>query len=178
MRREEAAFERFVSGRELLFGLLAHALHAEGSFRGGLRAIPPTQMRAARSLGMSAPLAFRLVVLPQLFRTMFHPMTNQMVWAMLMTSLGVVVGLNNDLTGVTQAYAVFVAQVEAGGPAAKAGVKEGDLLLSAGDQPLTGLDDLLRALDHHSIDRPMAFGLIREGRLMTVSITPKIRKRG
>jgi polar amino acid transport system permease protein len=29
-------------------------------------------------------------------------MTNQMVWAVLMTSLGVVVGLNTDLTGVTQ----------------------------------------------------------------------------
>ena len=72
------------------------------TFRGGLRAIPPTQMRAARSLGMSAPQAFRLVVLPQLFRTMFHPMTNQMVWAILMTSLGVVVGLNSDLTGITQ----------------------------------------------------------------------------
>ena len=72
------------------------------TFRGGLRAIPPTQLRAARSLGMSAPQAFRLVVLPQLFRTMFHPMTNQMVWAILMTSLGVVVGLNSDLTGITQ----------------------------------------------------------------------------
>ena len=72
------------------------------TLRGGLRAIPPTQIRAARSLGMSAPQAFRLIVLPQLFRTVFHPMTNQMVWAILMTSLGVVVGLNNDLTGVTQ----------------------------------------------------------------------------
>ena len=72
------------------------------TFRGGLRAIPPTQMRAARSLGMSAPQAFRLIVLPQLFRTVFHPLTNQMVWAILMTSLGVVVGLNSDLTGVTQ----------------------------------------------------------------------------
>ena len=72
------------------------------SFRGGLRAIPATQMRAARSLGMSAPQAYRLIVLPQLFRTMFHPMTNQMVWAILMTSLGVVVGLNTDLTGITQ----------------------------------------------------------------------------
>jgi polar amino acid transport system permease protein len=72
------------------------------TFRGGLRAIPPTQVRAARSLGMSAPQAFRLIVLPQLFRTVFHPMTNQMVWAILMTSLGVVVGLNTDLTGITQ----------------------------------------------------------------------------
>ena len=29
-------------------------------------------------------------------------MTNQMVWSILMTSLGVVVGLTSDLTGVTQ----------------------------------------------------------------------------
>ena len=29
-------------------------------------------------------------------------MTNQMVWAILMTSIGIFVGLNVDLTGVTQ----------------------------------------------------------------------------
>jgi His/Glu/Gln/Arg/opine family amino acid ABC transporter permease subunit len=87
----------------LLLGIaFNNAGYLAESFRGGLRAIPPTQMRAARSLGMSAPQAFRLIVLPQLFRTMFHPMTNQMVWAILMTSLGVVVGLNSDLTGITQ----------------------------------------------------------------------------
>ena len=37
-----------------------------------------------------------------MLRVVFHPMTNQMVWAILMTSLGVIVGLNTDLTGVTQ----------------------------------------------------------------------------
>jgi polar amino acid transport system permease protein len=37
-----------------------------------------------------------------MFRAVFYPMTNQAVWAVLMTSLGVVVGLNSDLTGVTQ----------------------------------------------------------------------------
>ncbi|MFC0219573.1 amino acid ABC transporter permease [Pseudochelatococcus lubricantis] len=72
------------------------------SFRGGLNAIPETQTRAARSLGMGATQAFRLVVLPQMFRIVFYPLTNQMVWALLMTSLGVTVGLNTDLTGVTQ----------------------------------------------------------------------------
>lgn len=72
------------------------------TFRGGLRAVPTTQTRAARSLGLSALQAFRIIVLPQMFRLVFHPMTNQMVWAILMTSLGVVVGLNSDLTGVTQ----------------------------------------------------------------------------
>lgn len=72
------------------------------TFRGGLRAVPQTQVRAARSLGFGPVAAFRLIVLPQLFRAVFHPMTNQMVWAILMTSLGVVVGVNTDLTGVTQ----------------------------------------------------------------------------
>lgn len=72
------------------------------SFRGGLKAIPDTQVRAARSLGMSALQAYVHIVVPQLLRVVFHPITNQMVWAILMTSLGVIVGLNSDLTGVTQ----------------------------------------------------------------------------
>jgi hypothetical protein len=40
---------------------------------------------------------------------------------------------------------------------------------------VTGLDDLLRALDHHSIDKPAPFVLIRQGKLMTVTITPRKR---
>ncbi|AGI22627.1 amino acid ABC transporter permease [Pseudomonas sp. MT3] len=76
------------------------------NFRGGLKAVPDTQMRAARSLGMSAFQAYRMIIVPQLLRIVYYPLTNQMVWAVLMTSLGVVVGLNNDLTGVTQDYNV------------------------------------------------------------------------
>ena len=76
------------------------------NFRGGLKAVPETQMKAARSLGMSAFQAYRLIIVPQLLRIVFHPLSNQMVRAVLMTSLGVIVGLNNDLTGVTQDYNV------------------------------------------------------------------------
>ena len=87
----------------LLIGItFNNAGYLAETFRGGMRAVPPTQTRAARSLGLSAVDAYRLIVLPQMFRVVFHPMTNQMVWAILMTSLGVVVGLNTDLTGVTQ----------------------------------------------------------------------------
>lgn len=81
-------------------------------------------------------------------------------------------------TGVHQPYAVYVAHVDAGGPAAKAGIKEGDLLVAAGSQVLTGLDDLLRALDHHSIGRATDFLVIRNARLMSVIVTPKLRKPG
>ena len=76
------------------------------NFRGGLKAVPETQMKAARSLGMSAFQAYRLIIVPQLLRIVFHPLSNQMVWAVLMTSLGVIVGLNNDLTGITQDFNV------------------------------------------------------------------------
>lgn len=72
------------------------------NFRGALKAIPETQTRAGRSLGMSSLQAFRLIVLPQMLRVAFLPATNQMVWAILMTSLGVTVGMNTDLAGVTQ----------------------------------------------------------------------------
>ena len=73
------------------------------NFRGALKAIPETQTRAGRSLGMSPLQAFRYIVMPQMLRIAFLPMTNQMVWAVLMTSLGVTVGMNTDLFGVTQA---------------------------------------------------------------------------
>lgn len=72
------------------------------NFRGGLKAIPTSQIKAARSLGMTSFQAYRYIVIPQLLRIVFPQMTNQMVWAILMTSLGVTVGLNTDLTGVTQ----------------------------------------------------------------------------
>ncbi|MGF6254724.1 amino acid ABC transporter permease [Ensifer sp. ZNC0028] len=72
------------------------------NFRGALKAIPDTQTRAGRSLGMTPVQAFRYIVLPQMLRIAFLPVTNQMVWAILMTSLGVTVGMNTDLAGITQ----------------------------------------------------------------------------
>jgi len=70
-------------------------------FRGGLRAIPSTQMKTARSLGMNFIQSFIYIIFPQLFRIVFHSIANQTVWAILMTSLGVIVGMNSDLMGVT-----------------------------------------------------------------------------
>ncbi len=71
------------------------------SFRGGFNAIPETQLKAARSLGMTATQAYLRIIIPQVFRIVYHPMTNQMVWAVLMSSLGMLVGFR-ELTGETQ----------------------------------------------------------------------------
>ena len=74
------------------------------NFRGGFQAIPDTQIRAARSLGMTAWQCYSRVIIPQVFRIVYHPLTNQMVWAVLMSSLGMLVGFR-ELSGETQALA-------------------------------------------------------------------------
>lgn len=74
------------------------------NFRGGFQAIPDTQIRAARSLGMTAWQCYTRIIIPQVFRIVYHPMTNQMVWAVLMSSLGMLVGFR-ELSGETQALA-------------------------------------------------------------------------
>ncbi len=71
------------------------------TFRGGFQSIPKTQYSAAKSLGMTTFQVYRYVILPQMFRRIYHPMTNQFVWSILMSSLGILVGMN-ELSGETQ----------------------------------------------------------------------------
>ncbi len=68
--------------------------------RGGLNALPRTQTIAALSLGMRPTQAYVYVILPQVLRLVYHPSTNQMMWALLNTSLGMTVGLQ-ELSGAT-----------------------------------------------------------------------------
>ena len=71
------------------------------TFRGGFQSIPKTQYSASKSLGMTTLQAYRYVILPQMFRRIYHPLTNQFVWSILMSSLGILVGMN-ELSGETQ----------------------------------------------------------------------------
>ena len=74
------------------------------NFRGGFGAVPDTQYRAARSLGMSATQAYVRIITPQVFRIVYYPLTNQLVWVVLMSSLGMLVGFR-ELAGETQFFA-------------------------------------------------------------------------
>jgi polar amino acid transport system substrate-binding protein len=63
-----------------LVGLgLNYAAYESQVYRAALSAIPRGQWEAAYSLGMSARLAFRRIVLPQAFRIALPPMTNDFV---------------------------------------------------------------------------------------------------
>ncbi len=83
-----------------------------------------------------------------------------------------------DKLQLDQAYGVLVTAVTPGGPADQAGVVSGDLILAVGGRSVTGLDDLFRELDKDTIDQPCELLLIREGRLLSVKITPRERRRG
>jgi len=74
------------------------------NFRGGFQAIPDTQLRAARSLGMTSIQAYTRIIIPQVLRVVYYPITNQMVWAVLISSLGMMVGFR-ELSGETQFFA-------------------------------------------------------------------------
>ena len=62
--------------------------------RAGLIAVPPGQFEAAQSQGMSGAQVLRHVVLPQVFRTIYAPLGNQVIAVILASSLATAVALD------------------------------------------------------------------------------------
>lgn len=63
-------------------------------YRAGIEAVPPGQMEAARSLGMSHRQAMRNVIVPQAVRKVFAPLLNDFIALMKDTTLVGVIALN------------------------------------------------------------------------------------
>nr|WP_205745165.1 amino acid ABC transporter permease [Egicoccus halophilus] len=72
-------------------GLVAAAYMAE-TIRAGIEGVPKGQMEAARSLGMSYSRAMMSVIVPQGFRIIIPPLTNELVLLIKDTSLLFVLG--------------------------------------------------------------------------------------
>jgi His/Glu/Gln/Arg/opine family amino acid ABC transporter permease subunit len=65
--------------------------------RGGIESIDRGQMRAARSLGMSYPMAMRRIVLPQALRRVLPPLTNESITLLKNTALVSVIAISDLL---------------------------------------------------------------------------------
>ena len=65
--------------------------------------------------------------------------------------------------GLSGERAVRVAGVQSDGPASRAGLREGDVLLTLDDQPVAGIDDLYRLLSADRIGMPCRIELLRDG---------------
>lgn len=75
--------------------------------------------------------------------------------------------------GVEAEAGVLAIAVEPGGPAADAGVEEGDLVVAWDGRPVAGVDDLHRALGEESIGRSYRMTVVRERGAEVVSVTPR-----
>ena len=73
-------------------GLTAAAYMAE-TIRAGIQAVPRGQVEAARSLGMSYARTMRKIVLPQAFRVIIPPLTNEIILLVKDSSLVYVLGV-------------------------------------------------------------------------------------
>lgn len=104
----------------LALGIVAAAYMAE-VIRAGIQAVPRGQLEAARSLGMPPGLATRKIVLPQAFRIVLPPLTNDLILLVKDSSLVFVIGTTTsgyELTGfgrgLANTYANLTPLVTAG----------------------------------------------------------------
>jgi S1-C subfamily serine protease len=80
------------------------------------------------------------------------------------------------VAGIDNAMGALLAQIEPDGPAAKAGLLPGDVVIRLDGVEINGVDDLIRALDRDRIGRTLEMEVLRLGRLRAIEIHPIERK--
>ncbi|OKO87448.1 trypsin-like peptidase domain-containing protein [Bradyrhizobium sp. AS23.2] len=81
------------------------------------------------------------------------------------------------LAGVENKMGALLMQIEPDGPAAKAGLLPGDVVIKLDGVEINGVDDLIRVLDRDRIGRRLAMDVLRLGRLRAIDIDPIERKK-
>jgi len=80
------------------------------------------------------------------------------------------------VAGVDNAMGALLAQIEPDGPAGRAGLLPGDVVIKLDGVGIHGVDDLIRALDRDRIGRTLEMEVLRMGRLRAIEIYPIERK--
>ncbi len=71
--------------------------------------------------------------------------------------------------------AIFVASLEADSPAARAGLRDGDLIVGFDGHPTGGIDELHRLLTEERAGRPIPMGVVRGSERLTLTVVPAVR---
>lgn len=74
--------------------------------------------------------------------------------------------------GLSQASAVRIREVQAGSPAAQAGLNSGDLIVRLDGATVTGVDDLFRMLDERRIDTAVTLTVVRSSVPTDIEVRP------
>lgn len=122
-----------------------------------IRTLGSQDQSGSIGLGFAIPIDFARGVAEELIRTgkAVHP----------------TIGLNTRSATDGSLDGAQVANVVDGGPAAAAGIAEGDLIVKVGDMPIRDADDLAVAVIAHKVGDKVPVSLLRSGRSMTVEVT-------
>lgn len=74
-----------------------------------------------------------------------------------------------DRMGLKTASAVQIIQSVPGGPAAAAGIIQGDVIISINERPVPTVDDIYKLLDRQAIGQELKVKLLRRGEIMMLS---------
>ncbi|HEY7383861.1 MAG TPA: trypsin-like peptidase domain-containing protein [Beijerinckiaceae bacterium] len=77
--------------------------------------------------------------------------------------------------GLANAAGALLASVEADGPAGRAGLRLGDVVVAIDGEAVTGVDDLVRLLNGERIGRDVAVQVLRQGAAVTHTLSPTER---
>jgi S1-C subfamily serine protease len=77
--------------------------------------------------------------------------------------------------GIENKFGALLTAVEPGGPADRAGLVSHDLVARLDGKRVTGVDDLIRLLDHSRIGKAVSIDVLRLGRLRTFDVVPTER---
>jgi serine protease Do len=77
----------------------------------------------------------------------------------------------NTLLGVPDGKGVGVGTITSNTPAAKAGLHEGDVILTIAGKPVENLSGLKKIIADSTIGQPVSVGVLRDGKLITTPIT-------
>lgn len=72
---------------------------------------------------------------------------------------------------------LYLASVEKGSPAEKAGLKPGDLLQSIGGQPMLRFENVVSTIRTFNGEQPLKFTVLRDAKPVDLEIVPNVKKR-
>ncbi|HEX4475952.1 MAG TPA: trypsin-like peptidase domain-containing protein [Polyangiaceae bacterium] len=75
--------------------------------------------------------------------------------------------------GLPAETGVFVTALTDDSPARTAGIRDGDVVVEFDGAPVRGIDDIHRALTHERVGQAVPVRLLRNGRLVDVTVTPR-----
>ncbi|MEE2033692.1 trypsin-like peptidase domain-containing protein [Rhodococcus sp. CC-R104] len=83
------------------------------------------------------------------------------------------IGVNARTVVNDVASGAEIANVQQDGPAQRAGIVEGDVIVKVGDREVASSDELVVAVHAQKIGEPVTVQLVRSGRIVDVQVTPE-----